>query len=35
MGKWIASDITGSAILDNYLFVGDWPQPELGHIIKV
>ena len=29
-GRWIASDITGSAILDNYLFVGDWPEPELG-----
>ena len=29
-GRWIASDITGSVIVDNYLFVGDWPQPELG-----
>lgn len=29
-GHWIVSDITGSVIIDSYLYVGDFPKPELG-----
>ena len=28
-GHWIVSDITGSVIIDSYLYVGDFPKPEL------
>ncbi len=35
-GQWVVSDWTGSAIIDNYMFDGNWPRPEYGtHFISI
>jgi hypothetical protein len=35
-GQWFVSDWTGSAMIDGYIFDGDWPQPEYGtHFVSV
>ncbi len=35
-GQWVVSDWTGSAILDDYMFDGDWPKPEYGtHFVSI
>ncbi len=35
-GQWFVSDWTGSAMMDGYMFDGDWPQPEYGtHFISI
>ena len=35
-GQWFASDYTGTAMIDGYMFDGDWPLPEYGtHFISI
>ena len=35
-GQWIVSDWTGSAMIDGYMFDGDWSRPEYGiHFVSI